>query len=214
MDRSAWFERRRGRITGSRVALLTEGSASSWARLLATLKRERDAGPGGWMDGTPETENSPPDMRRGHELEPKAVALFELVKGVDTEEAGEDGFVTHPAYPNDVGASPDRICLDLDAVIEIKAPRMKGHMQAWTYGMPRQHIPQVQHEIFCTRHLGISCCYFVSFCEEVEPTRQLYIERIPMDQSYQDRISRSIERFLPELYGQRPAEKGDIPNFF
>lgn len=214
MDRAAWFERRRGKITGSRISLLTEGSASSWARLLSILKRERDAGPGGWMDGTPDTENSPADIRRGHENEPRAIALFELLKGVDTEEPGDDGFIDHPEFPNDVGASPDRICLTLSAVIEVKSPRMKGHMAAWTYGMPVEHIPQVQHEIFCARHLGVDRCYFLSFCEEVEPSRQLYIEVVPMSSSYQDRIAQSIERFLPELYGKRPAATDDIPTFF
>lgn len=60
--------------------------------------------------------------RRGHLLEPEAVALYEQIKGV---EVGHTGFVTNDRYPNCL-YSPDGFTND--RVIEVKCFNPKRHL--------------------------------------------------------------------------------------
>jgi hypothetical protein len=206
-----WMEGRRGRLTGSRIRLLLDGSQKGAQRLLATLRRERDAGPGGWMEGQ---DARGEDIDRGRLLEDRAIATYELMTGFEVERVGA---IKHPELDG-LAASPDGIIRASGAVVEVKAPRVAGHMGAWTYGIPRAHVPQVQCEIFCARHLGIERCVFLSYSEDVEPSRQLYIECVEADPDYQAKIAHAVAWFLPLLETDDPIPPptigNDVPTFF
>lgn len=208
---SAWYEARRGKLTSSRISRLF-GKQSTRDRLLEELLRERDAGPGGWMAGADITS---PDIRRGLELEPRAVALFEMLH-LPTRKVG---MVTVPNYP-DLGASVDRLVLDgeeIQGALEIKCPRAKGHLETWIHGLPAKHRDQVYFEAWASAHLGDGTprAWFASFCEDVEPTRHLYVEEIRVPQDWIGRLERALDFFLPRL--DRPAlisGPESVPVFF
>lgn len=205
-----WFEARRGRLTGSRIKALLEGSWAAKQRLLATLRRERDAGPGGWMEGQDATGA---DIDRGRLLEDRAIALFEMIHNTTAERCGVLVSENHP----DFAASPDFLLPAWMAVGEAKCPRIKGHMATWAYGMPKEHVPQVQAEIYVALHRGYDRCVFLSFNEDVEPSRQLYVEKVEADPIYQARIESVLEWFLPLLRNDEPLETpttSEIPQLF
>lgn len=208
-----WFEARRGRLTSSRISRLF-GSAKTRQGLLEELRRERDAGPGGWMAGQ---GASSPDMTRGIEHEPRAAALYEFLF---SSELREVGMVVHPDYIQ-VAASVDRLEYKGDRLIgawECKCPRERGHLETWTHGIPAKYLHQVHFETWCTNHLverelrNVGC--YVSFCEDVEPSRQLYRELVPLPKDYDDRIRRALDLFIPELEGIEIPEPAGAPVFF
>lgn len=207
-----WHETRRGKLTGSRISRLF-GSASTQARLLEELRRERDAGVGGWIAGS---DFDSPDLQRGREHEPRAVALFEMLH-YPTRPVG---FITRDDWP-DVGASIDRLVFAHDdreilGALEVKCPRPKGHLAAFVHGMPPAHRHQVYFEAWVTAPLvhGEPRSWFASFCEDVEPTRQIYVEEVRPPAEWIRELERRLELFLPRLEGAPAPEPAGIPRFF
>lgn len=208
-----WFEARRGRVTSSRISRLF-GSAKARQGLLEELRRERDAGPGGWMAGQ---GASSPDMTRGLEHEPRAAALYEFLFDSELREVG---MVLHPDYPQ-VAASVDRLEYKSGMLLnawECKCPRVRGHLETWTHGVPERYLAQVHFETWCTSHLiehdAPDVGVYVSFNEEVEASRQLYRAIVPLPKDYDDRIRRALDLFIPELESlEIPAPAGP-PVFF
>jgi hypothetical protein len=206
----AWRELRRGRLTGSRVGRAVNGSASAVGALVEELRREIDAGPGGWLAGG--NLDHVPDVARGIEQESRALDLWAMLAGVDPYPVGA---LVHPTIA--LMASPDAL-VTLDGelwCVEVKCPRRRGHLAAWTYGMPDEHSPQVQAQILCGEDDGVAGCVFLSYCEDVEPSRRLYVERVPPDPGMQARIVRAVDFVERALHAsQKPAPIADIPQLF
>src|SRR5688572_12257119 len=71
-------------------------------------------------------------------------------------EVDEIGFCRHETIK--AGASPDGL-IDWDGLIEIKCPFQSAvHIETWLYGMPDDHIAQIQGQLWIT---GRQWCDFV-----------------------------------------------------
>lgn len=200
-----WYEYRRGRLTASRMSRLLLGGIRAQQTLLEELRRERDAGPGGWMAGQ---DARGPDIDRGHELQDLAIELWCMIQG--TAEVVDDSRIAiHDVLP--VVASSDGVLAD--AVFEVKAPRAKNHLPKFARGIPEDHMIQVQTSLWVHRHLGIKRGIYLSFCRDVEPSRQLYIEDIKPDPSVWARIETAVPLFLQRIDGPEITDAA-IPRLF
>lgn len=92
-------------------------------------------------------------MQRGHQLEPKARAIYELYTGTEMPPCN----LEHPEYPF-LRASLDGY--DGQAVIEIKCPKAADHLLAVGNMVPPKYMPQVQHQLFVS---GAAYCDYVSY---------------------------------------------------
>lgn len=89
-------------------------------------------------------------------------------------------FVTHPGYPF-IGASPDGL-IEADGGYESKCPMDEAvHINTLLYGMPEDHIPQVQGGMLVT---GRKWWLFVSYDPRVPDPYRLYTQRIERDDAY------------------------------
>lgn len=93
--------------------------------------------------------------QRGHELEPKARAAFELEMGHDFPPI----LAEHMNFPF-IRASLDGFCKELDAILEIKCPGKDDHDLAKSGKVPEKYWPQIQHQLLVT---GASKCYYYSY---------------------------------------------------
>ena len=116
----AWFEERKGKITGSKlndvVTMRGTGRKVGVYQLiadrLAIVEEEDDA------------------MERGHRLEPEAIALFEAESGKTVERVG---LCTHDKY-DDIAISPDGLIKYADKykeAVEVKCLKAALHLKAW-----------------------------------------------------------------------------------
>jgi putative phage-type endonuclease len=113
--------------------------------------------------------------QRGHEMEPKARAAFELLMGADFSPVVAE----HINYPF-MRASLDGFNSELDAVLEIKCPGSDDQNLAKEGKVPDKYWPQLQHQLMVT---GASKVYYYSYDGEsgavVEVKPELgYIEKL------------------------------------
>ena len=135
-------------------------------------------------------------MERGVDLEPEALAWFEVETDLTVQNVG---FVT--SENNLIGASPDGVILDfMDRggvehwiPLELKCPKPSTHIQ-WFLDevVPKEHIAQV--------HFQMALCeapyaYFCSYNPEVAPL----ILKIEWSE-YTDLMVRGIERYTEEFH--------------
>jgi hypothetical protein len=98
------------------------------------------------------------DMVRGHESEPLARDTYSEWKGVPVTTVGlmvleQDGYR--------LGFSPDGLVGE-DGLLEIKAPRQKGHLTTILGGgVPAEHMPQIQAGLLVS---GRKWLDFISYC--------------------------------------------------
>jgi YqaJ-like viral recombinase domain len=81
-------------------------------------------------------------IRRGHELEPEAVQMYEFDQDVDTTPVG---FIT--TDDGRIGASPDRLIVGRKGALEIKCPLAQTHVQYMIEGFGADYTPQAQGQI-------------------------------------------------------------------
>ena len=164
-----WLALRRGVITASTIGkLLTptgKAAKNDSARTqLLLLLAER-------ITGESEASYYNDDMARGHLLEPLARDLY----AASYATVQECGFVTCDFYGATIGYSPDGLVGD-DGLIEIKAPRPKGHLRALlAYEVPTEYLPQVQTGLAVT---GRKWCDFISYA----PGLPLFVCRCERDE--------------------------------
>lgn len=97
------------------------------------------------------------------------------------------------------GASCDGL-LDPNGQIEIKCPyNSMNHFETLLNGMPEQHIPQVQGQLWIT---GRDFCDFVSYDPRMPEGLTLYIQRIERDDEYITSLKHEVIKFLNELDDQ------------
>ena len=184
-----WFAIRIGKVTASRVADVLaktkSGYSASRDNYMAQLVCERLTGQK--ADGFTNAA-----MQWGTETEPLARAAYEALKDVLVDEVG---FVPHPTIKM-AGASPDGF-VGQDGLIEIKCPNTATHIDTLlSESVPTKYFTQMQFQLACT---GREWCDFVSFDNRLPEELQLFVKRVPRDDTYIKLMESEIVQFIAEL---------------
>ena len=184
-----WFTIRIGKVTASRVADVIaktkSGYSASRDNYMAQLVCER-------LTGQKAEGFNNAAMQHGTETEPLARAAYEALKDVLVDEVG---FVPHPSIQMS-GASPDGLVND-DGLIEIKCPSTATHIDTLlSESVPTKYYTQMQFQLACT---GRQWCDFVSFDNRLPQELQLFVKRVPRDDTYIRLMEAEIVQFLAEL---------------
>lgn len=187
----AWFAERAGKITASRMhdVMLErdrepfksgprKGQPKPPPKALTDyayqLAAER-------LTGRPRKQIKAAALQWGQDVEPAAVAAYQAETGEIVQLAG---FVAHPELPY-VGASPDFL-VGRDGGGEIKSPESSEvHLETLLTGLPPEHIEQIQGGLWVT---GRQWWDFVSFHPDFPPHLRLYVQRVPRDDNYIQRL--------------------------
>jgi hypothetical protein len=187
-----WFLARAGRVTGSRAdALLAKGrgSAESIQRRDYRLQIacERLTGipqEGGYVNA---------EMQRGIDLEPFALAAYEVLTG---EMVRKTGFLSSDEIM--VGCSLDGDIANFSGILELKCPKSATHIGYWR--SPDSFIDayrsQVLHNLWVT---GAGWCDLVSFDDRMPKPLQLLRVRIARSDADVARYAEEVNRFLAEV---------------
>jgi putative phage-type endonuclease len=190
-----WYAARLGKATASRfkdvIAALKSGAPAQAQRdYLTELVVER-------LTQQPIQRFQNAAMTWGTEQEPAARAAYERVTGTSVEETG---FICHDTLM--AGCSPDGL-IDWDGLIEIKCPFNSAvHIETLLNGMPADHIPQVQGQLWIT---GREWCDFVSYDPRMPAELQLHVQRIQRDEAFIADLERRVSSFLSEVGTQVEA---------
>ena len=179
-------------------------SASRFKHALARLKPKKDQTKGDpaqaridyaielvteRLSGQPTPHFTTAAMQWGVDQEPAARIEYEFKRNV---EVIETGFHRHPSIA--AGASPDGLVGD-EGLIEIKCPSSVVAVETWLYGMPQEHIAQIQGQLWIT---GRAWCDFVSFDPRLKGL-ELYIQRVERDDIYIANLDFEVRQFLAEV---------------
>lgn len=182
-----WFAARLGKATASKfkdiMAKTKSGPAATRKNYLAQLVCER-------LTGSKDEGYINAAMQRGIDIEPQARMAYESMTGEIVEEVG---FIDVPTMM--AGCSPDGLVGD-DGMIEIKCPNAATHIETLLNGMPSEHIPQVQGQMWVA---GRKWCDFVSYDDRLPENMRLYVERIHRSDSYISDLVAEIKSFLGEV---------------
>ena len=184
-----WFTIRIGKVTASRVADVLaktkSGYSASRDNYMAQLVCER-------LTGQKAEGFTNASMQWGTETEPLARAAYEALKDVLVDEVG---FVPHPTITM-AGASPDGL-VDQDGLLEIKCPNTATHIDTLlSDSVPTKYFTQMQFQLACT---GRKWCDFVSFDNRLPEELQLFVKRVPRDDTYIKLMEAEIVQFIAEL---------------
>jgi putative phage-type endonuclease len=190
-----WHELRLGKITASRFAdILTEPKSKGNGKLSKTAHSYLCELVGEHLTGRVYEQPQTRAMQWGHEWEPIARHLYGDARGIKVQEVG---FVTHPAEPM-IGGSPDGLCGD-GGGLEIKCPAtVRVHVSYILGGeLPREHIPQVQGQIWLN---DWDWCDFVSYYPHIDDFEQaMWIHRAEPDHEYIRNLERKVFAFRDVL---------------
>ena len=182
-----WRASRLGKITASRIADVITGTVDKRRAYMMQLVAERLTGVSHDMTRTT------PEMQRGTDLEHVARTLFSLKTGLTVEQTG---FLIDISMPG-MGASPDGIIVQEDAVIEIKVPNSTTHLSYFLdKKLPSKYKAQVNAQLLVT---GRSFAYFVSYDDRIPAHLQLLIVRVERDNDYIQIMRSKVAQFLKEL---------------
>jgi len=190
-----WYAARLGKATASRfkdaIAALKSGAPAQAQRdYLTELVVER-------LTQQPIQRFQNAAMNWGTEQEPAARAAYERITGRIVEETG---FVAHDTLM--AGCSPDGL-VDWDGLIEIKCPwNTANHIETLLQGMPADHIPQVQGQMWIT---GREWCDFVSYDPRMPEALQLHVQRIQRDPGFIADLEAKVTSFLQQVGTQVEA---------
>jgi hypothetical protein len=186
----AWFLARSGKLTGSRAAAILAriktGEAAARRDMRYQLVCER-------LSGRPE-ENGyvSPEMRRGTELEPLALAAYEALTG---ELVQTTGFLSLPDLM--AGCSPDGYLGDFETLVSLKCPKTATHIGYLRAGtMPSDYVPQMLHELWIT---GAREYHFLSFDDRLPERLQTCLIRVPRDEQAVQDYADQAKQFLAEV---------------
>jgi hypothetical protein len=177
-----WHDQRRGLVTASAVGKLItptlKVASNDVSRgLTAALVAERITG---WTEDTATT----PDMWRGIDSEPIARDIY----SGHYMQATETGFMRLDGDGWTLGYSPDGL-VGLDGLIEIKAPRAKGHLNTiLADDVPAFYMPQIQAGLLVS---GRDWCDYVSYCGGMP----LYVKRVLPDPAWAEAITAAAIAF-------------------
>lgn len=185
-----WFMSRVGMATASRAKdIMSKGRGSEPSvtrqKYIDELISERMTGMSQGFKGNEATE-------WGNMQESYAVSAFEEHDGRLVQMVG---FVSHPELM--AGASPDGLVGD-DETMEIKCPfNTARHLRCFIDGMPSEHMPQVQFQLWIT---GRKACNFVSFDPRVLDERlRLFVTKVERDDEYIAKLEAAVKDLLDEV---------------
>jgi hypothetical protein len=116
--------------------------------------------------------------QRGHDLEPEAIELYELVKNITVE---RPGFITNSKYPG-CGVSPDGIT---DRLIEVKCFMKDKHLSINEKTIPFEVIAQIQFGMMIT---GLRKTDLVLYNPDLEAEEALKIITVDRDLKIHERF--------------------------
>lgn len=193
---------RAGKISGSRVHRLMEGSTATVATLLTELRKEAEVKVGGLGGaGSKATD-------WGNTHEGRAIAEYEVRAFVETTLVA---WLQHPIFPDFVGVSPDAVLLDADGVVrggvEAKNPYVnQNHLHTLMYKtVPEQYKWQLQLTLACAPMATEWA--FVSHDPREIPERRLSVINVRPDPKLQDQLFSKLQWAVGLL------KSGDEPEF-
>lgn len=187
-----WHEARRGKITASRFGVILNGTVEAWNNYIEELRY-------GWKNKFTAAATD-----HGWRHEKTAISNYELVHLVEVVSVG---FLLHPLYEN-VGGSPDGLVGE-DGLVEVKCPfNAAVHLTTLERGIPADHIPQVQGNIWVTDR---KWCDFISYDpREKTLSRRLFVQRIERDDRFIKKLEAKIGKFREILAAGRYATAADL----
>lgn len=124
----------------------------------------------------------------GTENEPLAIEAYELFADTFVVPSG----LVLLNEKSIIGGSPDGL-VDSDGIIEVKCPyNPANHVKTLRCGMPREHIPQIQGNMYVTER---EWCDFISFDPRIDGKGRLYVERVERDEMYIKKLSDRLSAF-------------------
>jgi hypothetical protein len=124
--------------------------------------------------GVPAEDNGyvSPEMKRGTELEPAALAAYEAATGTLVQAVG---FIRHGELP--IGCSPDGVIGNLEGGVELKCPKSATHLGYWSNEgkVPAEYLPQLTHTLYVS---GAPWWDFCSFDPRFPEPLQLFRVRV------------------------------------
>lgn len=183
----AWFDARRGRVTGSKAHIVLMGEKTAGRQeYILQLALER-------MTGTIEPEpffNA--EMRRGVEKEPWCRITTEINYGVIIRQTG---FCRHDTKM--IGMSFDGDMDDFQSFAEFKSPKSKTHIQ-YMRGkvLPLDYRPQVMHgHVVCGAQESIFC----SGDDRMPAGLDLFYVHSRINDLPMDEYTRALDKFLDQV---------------
>lgn len=144
------------------------------------------------LTGEPKAQVRARPLDWGHDVEDAARAAYEAETGEIVQQVAG---VTHPLLTY-IRCSPDGL-IGTDGQLQIKCPNNPAnHIDALRNGMPSEHTPQVQGELFVT---GRQWSDFVSFDPRMPPHLRLFRQRIPRDDTYIATLADACESLWAEV---------------
>lgn len=184
-----WRAARAGSLGASQVADATARTKTGWgagrANTMAALIAER-------LTGEPSESYQNAAMAWGIEREPEARAAYAFHRDVDVVEIG---LVRHPTILG-THASPDGVIGD-GGLVEIKCPNTATQIDTLLgQSVPSKYVTQIQWQMACT---GRQWCDFASFDPRLPAEMQLFVKRIPRDETLIAELEAEVRVFLAEL---------------
>jgi putative phage-type endonuclease len=131
-------------------------------------------------------------MLQGTAREPEARMTYALVKGVEVEEIA---LVPHPTIKG-AHCSPDGL-VGNDGLLEAKCPQPAAHLDLLLNGqISNDYTVQMQWQLCCTGRAWVD---FVSYSSDFPGPMQLFIKRVPRDQTLIAELEREISQFVREV---------------
>lgn len=178
-----WFAQRCGMVTASAIGrnLMTPtgkvANNDTSRAFVATMAAER-------VTGHVEQTFTNDDMWRGIEMEPIARDLYSELHAP----AVEVGFMVRDFGDGRLGYSPDGLVGD-DGLIEIKAPRQKGHLTTiLADAVPSYYMAQCQAGLLVS---GREWLDFISYCAGMP----MFVKRVHPDPKWQDALTEAVRTF-------------------
>lgn len=178
-----WFACRLGIPTASEFStVMASGKGGGESKTRATYMRKLA---GEIITGEQAYSYSNDHMERGKVMEAEARELYSMVTDSTPERVG---FMRREI----AGASPDSL-LGADGLLEIKTKL--AHLQIEVLesdSVPSEHVAQIQGQLWISGRQWVD---FVSYW----PGLPIFIKRVPRDDSYIERIEKSVIQFNQEL---------------
>lgn len=186
----AWFESRRGRLTGSRakdmLSTIRTGEAAARRNYRIQIVLERITGK------IQDSDYVSPAMQQGIDREPDARLAYEAATG---QLVTETGFASHDDIM--AGVSVDGYMDDWAGILELKCPNPPAHLEMLTNRkVPKPYMPQVAHGLWVT---GAKWLDFASFNCDFPQKLQLITIRVHRTELDIDAHEASARQFLSEV---------------
>lgn len=185
-------ERRIGKVTASRIcdvlASIKSGEAAARRDYRMQLALERATG------RSHESDYTNGHMQRGNDLEPDALAAYEIRTGAIVDDSG---FVDHPTIPR-AGCSPDGL-IDSDGMVQAKCPKPAIHYRySLENRIPPEYVSQIAFELACTVREWSD---FVSYCPTMPKPLHLVVVRVYVHELRKeiDEIELAVRKFSAEV---------------